>query len=708
MVDRIDIERALETIISNEETFRFQGLAVALAQFRWRELIACERHKDRGLDAYASPQSAANGVGKGLSASITPTLQKIGDDAEAAKKHYGPFSLLIFATPHKISKEKEHAWAAEVLKEFGYELLVMSRQDLISLLQIPENAWMCRTHLRIPVPYQSPIGDTLRLVREAALENASLWSDHARLSSRPLIELAATRVRVDPTKALEMISIGDLSALLSQGRKAILEAPAGRGKTTTLIQIAQAPRGTGSVILIDLPAWIQSGLEILEYIAQLPSFRSRGIDAAALARAFDEEPPQLLLNGWNEVNTLHSDKASLMLRSLVRSYPGAGIIVATRSHQPTLSLPDASRLQLLPLSADQRLNYLVQALGNQRGIELNSRLRSDPILNELTTTPFILAGVTTLVESGQQIPRTRMALIRAIAALAEQSEEHGPCLQSPPLRGHANSYLEALASHLTEQGAVLVAEAQARRICMTVSEQFRASGQISLSPEPSDILTALTSHHLLDRVDDPIISYRFQHQQFQEFYAAVSLKAALTDVATHNDPERIHGFVARYINRPTWQEPLFMIAEELDGAASAASQASLLIEGALQVDPLFAAELSHFIEPAARTHGMAELGDRLRSLYHAPRQEYRQLALAGMLATGSDEFIAHAQRPAGAVGNLPCEPGLLPDEPWSRLVASRIELAGGSSRRIRFGTCFAPSPSRSCRDVRTHRQQSES
>jgi hypothetical protein len=73
MVERIDIERALQDLISNEETFRFQGLAVALAQFRWRELIACERHKDHGLDAYASPQSAPNGVGKGLSASITPT-----------------------------------------------------------------------------------------------------------------------------------------------------------------------------------------------------------------------------------------------------------------------------------------------------------------------------------------------------------------------------------------------------------------------------------------------------------------------------------------------------------------------------------------------------------------------------------------------------------------------------------------------------------
>ena len=60
MVDRIDIERALDDLISNEEGMRFQGLAVALAQFRWRELIACERHNDLGLDAYASATNALN------------------------------------------------------------------------------------------------------------------------------------------------------------------------------------------------------------------------------------------------------------------------------------------------------------------------------------------------------------------------------------------------------------------------------------------------------------------------------------------------------------------------------------------------------------------------------------------------------------------------------------------------------------------------
>lgn len=315
MVERIDIERALEGLISNEETFRCQGLAISLAQYRWRELVACERHKDHGLDAYAGPRSAQNGVGKGLSVSITPTLKKIRDDAEAAKKHYGPFSLLIFVTPHKISKEKEHPWAEEIRKDFGYELQVMSREDIIALLQIPENAWMCKQHLRIAVPYQSSIEDTLRLVREAALEDAHLWATHAKLTGRPLIQLAAARLDVATGQPRETVSATDLPGWLNQGRKIILEAPAGRGKTTTLIQLAQNPVGTGPVILVDFPAWSQSDFNIVDYLVQLRAFQSRGIGRASLASAFVEEPPQLLLNGWNEVNSLHSEKASLKLQA---------------------------------------------------------------------------------------------------------------------------------------------------------------------------------------------------------------------------------------------------------------------------------------------------------------------------------------------------------------------------------------------------------
>jgi hypothetical protein len=53
MAERIDIERSLDKLAGDEAGFKFQNLAVVLAKLRWPELIACERHNDHGLDAYA-------------------------------------------------------------------------------------------------------------------------------------------------------------------------------------------------------------------------------------------------------------------------------------------------------------------------------------------------------------------------------------------------------------------------------------------------------------------------------------------------------------------------------------------------------------------------------------------------------------------------------------------------------------------------------
>jgi hypothetical protein len=63
---RVDIERALDELVSQENGMRFQGLAVALGKKRWPELIARQRKKDFGLDAYAPASLTPEKIGKGL------------------------------------------------------------------------------------------------------------------------------------------------------------------------------------------------------------------------------------------------------------------------------------------------------------------------------------------------------------------------------------------------------------------------------------------------------------------------------------------------------------------------------------------------------------------------------------------------------------------------------------------------------------------
>ena len=100
---RADIDRALDELVSQEEGMRFQGLAVVLGKKRWPELIARQRKKDLGLDAYAPASLTPESTGKGLAASITPTLKKISNDADTAKTNFPDLRALLFVTPGKVS-----------------------------------------------------------------------------------------------------------------------------------------------------------------------------------------------------------------------------------------------------------------------------------------------------------------------------------------------------------------------------------------------------------------------------------------------------------------------------------------------------------------------------------------------------------------------------------------------------------------------------
>ena len=155
-----------------------------------------------------------------------------------------------------------------------------------------------------------------------------------------------------------MFYLSDIDRELSESRRALLEAPAGRGKTTTLIQIAQHARPRGTPFMIDLPGWISSRVGILEYLAGTPSFQAEGLTAADLARSHETEPFLFLLNGWNEIAESNSTQASDALRELERNFPRAGIIVATRTHHLTPPLPGALRLRLLHFRRAQRAAYV--------------------------------------------------------------------------------------------------------------------------------------------------------------------------------------------------------------------------------------------------------------------------------------------------------------------------------------------------------------
>ncbi len=463
------------------------------------------------------------------------------------------------------------------------------------------------------------------------------WAERPRFIGQPQITLDVLALDERGNESGERFPTTDLGALLLRSRRLILEAPAGRGKTTTLVQVAQSA-SSGIPLLIELTAWVRSGKEILDYVARQPAFRSRGITAQGLARLSNAEPLLFLLNGWNEVAEAQADDAMTALTELERAFPVAGILVATRAHHILPPLPGATRLQLRPLTPQQRSQYLRHALPTEQAQALHAKLIRDSVLDDLTRTPFILSEITNLARSGRDIPRTKLGVLAAVVAVTEELQHHHGPLQGRPLMGRASAYLSAFALALTGRGDVLLAEPEARAICSTVSEQLRTAGQIAAPPEPSLILASLAAHHLLERVSYPTMTFRFEHQQFQEYYVAVALREVLVAVIASNDASQRHAFARNYLNVPAWEESLEMLADNLAETDQDVTLGRALIDGALPIDPVFAARLARLSGAHVWAEVRAALHDRLRSLYGSSDASDQEHAIAAILATGSEEF----------------------------------------------------------------------
>ena len=335
-ITRVTIERALDELSSYEEGFRFQALAVVLARQKWPGLIAHERKKDNGLDAYEPASVSASGTGHGLACSISKDIfDKIKSDAITARGKYSDLRILTFATPRPVTQVTAAKWAEELQKISGtkdVKLIVLPREEVITSLLLPENEGMCRSLLGLPAAETPHDGNLLERVLAATAEIAEKWRVRTHRNERPSVPLSAVTLDDESNETDQIVDEFALRDRLNQSRRTSLEAPGGRGKTTTLARLAIEHQRDGEVfLLIDMAAWIRSGDDVLDYAAKDPAFRSRNITAADLAGLRQKVHFSFLLNGWNEIAESLSGSAVVAVEELDRAYPDAGIIIATRA-----------------------------------------------------------------------------------------------------------------------------------------------------------------------------------------------------------------------------------------------------------------------------------------------------------------------------------------------------------------------------------------
>jgi len=654
IITKTAILEALEELKNYEEGFRFQALGVILAKSKCPELKASEPKSDLGLDAYAPGELFENGFGRGVACSNTAALTKIRKDIEEAQEHFSDLKIVFFATPKPVSEKKAKSWREKVKKDYGITLIVISREEVVSELLKPENASLCASILRISTTIEPSLEEVANDCRTAIGEINTWW--RPRLPDAPIIDLSADELgsRGDPIESV--LELGNLQEMLVQSRRVMLEAPAGRGKTTTLTQLAERCTSTGNLaFIVDLPSWSQTGQDILEFIAGMRPLKARSVDATKLAKLYEAQHFVFLLNGWNEIAESDSQRAQTALTTLERQYPKAGILVSTRTHRVKPPLPGTTvRARLRVLNEQQRAHYATARLGHQAS-EVLDRIHTEPVLEDLTRTPLFLSEVVSIAAAGKEIPITKMGVLREVVHLPQTDPTHRGALENPPLFGYADTYLMALASAMTANSQTQISESEAKKIVNDSLRKLRESGEADGTTTVVQILGSLADHHVLERIEYPTTAYRFEHQQMQEYYAAESAKQELLALligAGQTAPldvflatEAARRFQIQFVNQSSWSEPLTMIAGEMETDPPANEREdetirakALLVLLALEVDLIFSAELFGLCSAKVQALAVDKLSDAIRQRWTSPEKSVRTQALTAMIATGSDVF----------------------------------------------------------------------
>ncbi len=221
--------------------------------------------------------------------------------------------------------------------------------------------------------------ELLNRAHQAARKLSTHWRVTVSLGNSEPIALRATKLDAEGQDA-GLIRLDDLRSLLGASGRIILQAPAGRGKTTTLLQLAQADNPEQLNLYVDLPAWIGSRQPILTFLAETPEFQSLGITTVELAQLSESAHFVFLLNGWNEIGEDSFQRATTQLRQLDVSFPTAGIILATRSINIGPALSGAIRVSLLLLNRRER-RECIERSSDPRPEELITEIESRPLLD---------------------------------------------------------------------------------------------------------------------------------------------------------------------------------------------------------------------------------------------------------------------------------------------------------------------------------------
>jgi hypothetical protein len=409
----------------------------------------------------------------------------------------------------------------------------------------------------------------------------------------------------------------------------VIVASPGTGKTSALFQLAEAAvrAASGTPLVISLSDWSTGGLTLIETILRRPAFS--GFREANL-RAVAEQPGVVFMfDSWNELGSDARHRARSQIQGLRAELPAATFIATTRPEISDVPF-DGQLLTVLELSEQQQME-IAREIKGEEGVRLVDEAWRTPGVRELVTTPLYLTALLSLPD-GQPFPRTKEEVLRRFVEAHERQAQHIEPLNAVT-HGLQRVFLNGLAVTAMRAANTSIPETNARRSVSQTDEFLVADGQLTIKPQPSDVLDALVSHHLLVRTGEPV-RYRFQHQQFQEWY--VSHEVETTMLASAETAEALAKLRAEILNLREWEESiLFAIERMARGNERQQRACSVAIIAAFEVDPVLAAEMIYRATDAVWGQ-VSEPIQKLVRRWHTPGKLDR--AVRFMITSGRTEF----------------------------------------------------------------------
>ena len=366
----------------------------------------------------------------------------------------------------------------------------------------------------------------------------------------------------------------------------VIAAP-GTGKTTTLLQLAEATLAYAASVAVFIP--------LSEWATRSDSFFQSLLSRAAFHDASEHQfellaghaKLVLILDGWNELNEASRRRVRNDLKGLWRDFPDIRVVISSRNKDFDIPI-DGPVVEVELLTEEQQLD-LAKSLRGADGESLMDHAWRTPGLRELAAIPLYLTALLKRARGGS-LPTTKEEVLRSFVAELEQDQDKLAILREA-LQGFHREFLKEIAVDATGHETVALSEARARAAVNKVQERLKAGKQIAELLQPMNMLDALVNAHMLVRSGIEAGGVSFQHQQFQEWFASFRVQQLMLSASQGNsDANKL--LRENILDIPVWEEAVLFACDRLSRADEGGINGVVwAILETLGIDPLLSAEM---------------------------------------------------------------------------------------------------------------------